>query len=395
MKYFVPTSAADIDEMKNRGDSEGANLEFKSAKLFQKKNDQIFADLSKEITAFGNAGGGVLIIGLEDSNRAISEVLPITDPTKDESWIENGLLSRISPPVQFTIEKIEYGSGFLLVLNVPASRNAPHQASDKRFYARRLFRVDPLLQFEIDDLRRRLTAQTDGATLSVKAEAGLFLIEILNTGSSAIFNIEIAISGISNSEIAAEWNPALGRPYSEPFKVMYPGETRRFPASGFDVLRNKLGDKMSVTLFYTDSNGTTHRSTTDYYLEDFAGDWRQPAPLQDQLETIGSALEKIEREINSLNRHIQKFVDRTTHPSGLSLSLSTLEAITDGANIKWPGADLEPDTLAELLDVDSETAFKIYKGLYRASHFMGGTTKTLEELDIPEAVKDKVRSIFR
>ncbi|PBB52315.1 MULTISPECIES: ATP-binding protein [Mesorhizobium] len=172
MAYFRPRTNHDILEMKERGDAEGAALEYKSSRLFEQKNEKVFETLSKELTGFANAIGGVLIIGIEeDSERRISDIRPIQDPSRNETWLEDGLLSRISPSLQISIERIDVESGHLLVLDVPPSRNAPHQAADKRFYARRLFRIDPLLPFEVEDIRRRVSSLSSGASLSSPSKA--------------------------------------------------------------------------------------------------------------------------------------------------------------------------------------------------------------------------------
>ena len=84
MPYFVPQTLEHILEMRDRGDSENATLEFKSCRLFDQKNDKIFETLSKEITALANSIGGVLIIGVEeDGDRRISEIVPVADGKKE------------------------------------------------------------------------------------------------------------------------------------------------------------------------------------------------------------------------------------------------------------------------------------------------------------------------
>jgi|GEM_PF-5075548 len=112
MTYLRPRTLDDILEMKERGDSEGATLEYKSSRLFEQKNDKVFETLSKEVTALANAIGGILIIGLEEDNdRRIANIVPVQDPLRSETWLEDGLLSRITPSLQLSIERIEVESG--------------------------------------------------------------------------------------------------------------------------------------------------------------------------------------------------------------------------------------------------------------------------------------------
>lgn len=391
MAYFLPQTLSDILEMKDRGDSESATLEFKSCRLFNQKNDKVFETLSKEITAFANSIGGVLIIGVEeDEHRAISEVDPITDNKKHESWIEDGLLSRISPNLHFSITKIEAGEGFLLVINVPASRNAPHQSADKRYYARRLFRVDQLLAFEIDDIRRRAVASSGGANLSVVFRGGAVSFEIENTGIGPIFDIGITIEGIDNDALAREWTPGLGRPYTDPFKIIQPKEKRSFLGAGFEFFEKHLEDRMAVTLHYTDEDEKPQVKTYTYYLKDFYSTARLRRPQEEIIEKGVQNLEKLERTIARLQGDIHKIRESAFFPSGFNLSKTTLSILSGEKDVKWPGGALSFQALAEILEVDFETALKIQRDVLGASHHVGGKNVSLAEVDLPEVVKEKI-----
>lgn len=392
MPYFVPQTLEHILEMRDRGDSENATLEFKSCRLFHQKNDKIFETLSKEITALANSIGGVLIIGVEeDGDRRISEIVPVADGKKDEAWIEDGLLSRITPRLNIAITRIEAVGGHLLVIDVPPSLNAPHQSSDKRYYARRLFRVDPLLAFEIDDIRRRVAAIASGASLSVLFQGGEISFVIANEGIGAVFNVWIQIDGIENSAIAKIWTPGLGRPYTEPFRIIHPGENRNFPGAGFNFFHDHLEDRMDVTLHYADADGNQHTKTYTYYLKDFHSTIRVSSPSEKLLEQGVNNLEKLERRLSDLTRDIHEIRERAFHPSGFNLSRTTLSVLAGEENVKWPGEALSFQALAEILDVEFETAIKIQQEVFGAAHYVGGRNVPLDEIDLADQVKNKIR----
>ena len=389
--YFVPQTLDDIMEMKERGDSENTTLEYKSCLLFNQKNDKIFETLSKEITAFANSIGGVLIIGIEeDKNRGISEVVPITDEKKHESWIEDGLLPRITPSLHFLVKKIEINEGHILVINVPASRNAPHQSADKRYYARRLFRVDQLLAFEIDDIRRRTVAIDGGAKLSVLFQNGEIIFEVENTGIGPIFDIWVSIEGIENNVIASEWTPKLNRPYTEPFKIIHSKEKRNFPGAGFQFFQHHLEDRMDVTIYYTDEDEKQHQKNYTYYLKDFDSTTRLRTPQEELIEKGVQNLEKLERTLSNLSRDIHEMRESAFLPSGFNLSKTTLSVLAGEENVKWPGAVLSFQALAEILEVDFETALEIHRKLFGATHYVGGKNTPLEEIEFPDDVKEKI-----
>lgn len=391
MKYFAPKSLDDILEMKERSDSENATLEFKSCRLFNQKNDKVFEILSKEITAFANSIGGVLIIGIEENDdRSISEVVPITDQKKHESWIEDGLLSRITPSLHFSVNTIEMNGGHILVINVPASRNAPHQSADKRYYARRLFRVDQLLAFEIDDIRRRTVASAGGANLSVLFQSGAISFEIENTGIGPLFDIWITVEGIENNSIAREWTPGLSRPYTDPFKIIHPKEKRSFPGAGFHFFQNHLEDRLDITLHYTDEDEKKHQHTYTYYLKDFGSTTRLKAPQEKLIEQGVRSLERLEETLSNLSRDIREMRESAFLPSGFNLSKTTLSFLAGEENVKWPGSALSPQALAEILEVDIETALKIQREVFGATHYVGGQNTLLKEVELPEEVKEKI-----
>ncbi|MCF3592909.1 ATP-binding protein [Rhodobacteraceae bacterium LMO-12] len=392
MAYLIPRTIHDIQEMKERGDSEGATLEFKSSRLFEQKNDKVFETLSREVTALANAIGGALIIGVEeDGEKRISEIVPIQDTAKDEEWLENGLLSRISPSLQLSIERIEAEGGHLLILDVPASRNAPHQAADKRYYSRRLFRVDPLLSYEVDDIRRRVSSSSTGPSLSLMFEGGGVSFSIKNDALGDVFDVSIQIDKIENSVIAQQWTPGLDRPYTEPFKIIHSGETRNFLGVGFEFLKKHLDDRMDVSLIYFDGEGKQHEKTYTYYLKDFHSTFRLKSPNEDVLDQGVERLENIERSLKELSRSLKTIQDSAFHPTGLNFSKTTLETLSTKANVKWPGQFLTFQALAEILEVDFEVALKVQHEIFGASHLAGGTNQPLEEIDLPEEVKERIR----
>ncbi|MFD1703601.1 helix-turn-helix domain-containing protein [Methylopila henanensis] len=396
MSYFVPQTLEHIVEMRDRGDSENATLEFKSSRLLDQKNDRIFEALSREITALANSIGGVLIIGVEeDSDRRIAMIAPIGDAKKNEAWIEDGLLSRITPSLNFAITRIEASGGHLLVIDVPPSLNAPHQSADKRYYARRLFRVDPLLAFEIDDIRRRVAAIASGASLSVLFQGGEISFVISNEGIGAVFNVWIQIDGIENSTIAKIWSPGLGRPYTEPFRIVHPGERRTFLGASFDFFQEKLGDRMHLTLHYADFDENVHRKYYTYYLKDFDSTITLRSTTEKLLDSGVKNIEKLERRISELARDIHEIRERAFHPSGLNLSKTTLSVLAGKKDIKWPGESLSFQALAEVLDVDSETAIKIQEKLFGAHHYVGGRNVSLNEIDLADEVKNKIRQLLK
>lgn len=392
MAYPIPKSEADLLTMQVDGEAEGPYLEYKSGRLFESKNEKIFETLSKEITAFGNSAGGVIIIGVEeDSNRCISEIKPIFDETKTDSWIENGLLTRINPPISLNINTLDVRGGKIFVIDVPASHAAPHQAGDRKYYARRLYRVDPLLAFEINDIRRRTIENPLRVSMSLSFSEGLINFTIRNEGFVPVFDISINVDGIDNSEIASQWSPPLGRPYSEPFRVLYPESEHHFLGSGYDFFQKKLTDSFVVNLTFTDSEGVAHKKIYQHYLKDYEGTQTQRTNSEKIMKGIETQLTGVNETLRGLLNANKNMNESFVHSSGLNLSKTTLDALSKSQDWKWSGANLSPMALAEVLEVDTDTAYKVYRGLYGQQHIMGGRNIDLSELDVDEDVKDKIQ----
>lgn len=104
---------------------ENSALEFKSAGV---STDT----LAKEMVAFANAQGGVILVGVEDNGR----VSGIDTPRQNETWVSNIVRDCVIPPL-IPIIKIEVIDGQqILYIEVPKGRNKPYQTNTGKFYIR-------------------------------------------------------------------------------------------------------------------------------------------------------------------------------------------------------------------------------------------------------------------
>lgn len=118
---------------------ETSNLEFKSG-------DVEINDVFKEITAFLNTEGGLLIIGspIESKEQrgkktiryCIGEVTYSKFQSKD--WLYQKIFSNITPsPTNIYIKEISHVNGNIFLIEIPQSLAPPHQSnSDGRYYIR-------------------------------------------------------------------------------------------------------------------------------------------------------------------------------------------------------------------------------------------------------------------
>lgn len=153
----------DLLSMKANQIQESLNLEFKSSRALE-KSDKKRIDLSKDVSALANSEGGDIIYGVAEAGNPPSQFGDIDegiDSSKvSPEWVEQVLNSNIQRRINgLRIHPIELKksrpSKYAYVIHIPKSYNAPHQASDKRYYKRFNFESVPMEDFEVRDVHNR------------------------------------------------------------------------------------------------------------------------------------------------------------------------------------------------------------------------------------------------
>lgn len=106
---------------------EGDDLDFKRA------HHEDPDELAKDVAAFANSGGGVLVLGVADDKGCASAATPVAVGDPIQRHIQQVMASRIRPFVHGVelraIPTAQPGHGFLVVI-VPESSQAPHAVVD-------------------------------------------------------------------------------------------------------------------------------------------------------------------------------------------------------------------------------------------------------------------------
>lgn len=154
------TTEQDLLGLIDAATQENSALEYKACAALEntepRKNE-----LSKDVSAFANSGGGELIYGvLEQDNipTGLDTGFDPAGPIKRE-WIEQVIGSRIKPKIQDIVIRPIALTGpnagrFAYVLEIPQSHTA-HQAADKKYYKRRNFIAEAMEDYEIRDVLNR------------------------------------------------------------------------------------------------------------------------------------------------------------------------------------------------------------------------------------------------
>lgn len=137
-------------------------------------------ELSKQLSAFANSGGGTLVYGIKDApsghTRHVDEggVNLALKGRSTKEWLEDVIPNLVDMPLSrfnvYTIintsaqSNIDPGKGIILI-EINDSEQAPHQARDKRYYARVSGKSKPISHRMVLDIMGRATHPKMGLSL--------------------------------------------------------------------------------------------------------------------------------------------------------------------------------------------------------------------------------------
>jgi hypothetical protein len=155
---------ADLAEL---GPGEHDFREYKESAFLDRGGEvagDFLASLSKQVSAFGNGGGGVLILGVDDRGRVDGGVRTSLKSGGVRAWLEDVIPNCVDPPLPafnvFEVLPASDASSILpghavYVLELPSSDAAPHQALDHRYYLRIAGKSRPMGHVHVQDVLRR------------------------------------------------------------------------------------------------------------------------------------------------------------------------------------------------------------------------------------------------
>jgi hypothetical protein len=141
---------------------EGPQLDYKAAGALS-SDEKMKAQITKDVSAFANSNGGLLIYGLreyaeKDKQHLVERIDPIDRRDFSKEWLEH-IIARIQPRVSVTVHPVQLASAgehVAYVLEISQGKTA-HQAADLRYYQRFNFESVPMADYQIRDVMRRRT----------------------------------------------------------------------------------------------------------------------------------------------------------------------------------------------------------------------------------------------
>jgi hypothetical protein len=151
----------DIERIVAISAEESLYLEFKSSGSISQQ-DSIKSEISKDISAFANSDGGIIIYGIVEEKYKASSLSPIDGNVFTKEWLEQVISSRIQrriPEYQiFPIRIDNHIEKTIYLVKVNRSNSGPHMASDGRYYKRSNVQVIKMEEYEVRDHYFRINA---------------------------------------------------------------------------------------------------------------------------------------------------------------------------------------------------------------------------------------------
>ncbi|MBL7129512.1 MAG: ATP-binding protein [Ignavibacteria bacterium] len=159
MNSFYDKSNYTQNDIENLiGEEENLHLEFKD-KDSLKRNQKM--EISKDISAFANSTGGIIIYGIKEEDHVAKEFSFIDGNEITKEWIEDIIYGNIERRLTgVEIIPIRFDDDFnktIYVIKISQSINSPHMCGYKKYYKRNNFQSIAMEEYEVRDSYSRVS----------------------------------------------------------------------------------------------------------------------------------------------------------------------------------------------------------------------------------------------
>jgi hypothetical protein len=323
---IFPTTLKEIKALIDDGIQESLHLDYKEARAVGKTSKQK-ADFGKDVSAFANSDGGVLIYGIQEKGHLPVAITGIDHSQYTREFIEQTIRTNISQPtpnftvVQIPIDKKES----VYSVMVEKSYGTPHQCKeDKKFYRRHNFESVPMESYEINDVRNRLQTVPSLVNISAKLEPVLSVfLEIKNVGNQVARNVSF-----SYSEDLAFWvTDQKAKIFDIGIKYFPPQQKYRFRYGFINSIyheTSKIPAQFEILVSYNHPL-YTERITESFGIDllSYFGSYAEKSDTFQQGEKIEKSIKELTGELKKINNYFSQLT-KITESTGLNLSVATV-----------------------------------------------------------------------
>jgi len=172
-------SLEDLRTILAGGLDEHRRCEFKRSEALKKDNGSK-EEISKDVSAFANADGGFILYGVDQPKGQPAKIDALGIDSKEFSveWLDNILASHIAPPIkEIRIVSIPHTNPgrSIYVVCIPKSKEAPHQAKDRKYYSRLNTTCQALQEFEVKRLYfQNILSQSEYRKLQAQVRESIY-----------------------------------------------------------------------------------------------------------------------------------------------------------------------------------------------------------------------------
>ncbi|RZL17067.1 MAG: ATP-binding protein [Pedobacter sp.] len=277
MKSFYDKDDYTIDDLQLLIDNqveESIYLDFKSSGSLE-KSDKKRSELSKDVAAFANSDGGIIVYGIKEVNHVASEFSFIDGDEFTKEWIETIINSyvqrRISDVKIYPIRVDGNIKKSLYVVKIPYSYDAPHQSKDNRYYKRYNFMSVPMEEYEVRQSYNRKD-KTDLIIDNVLIHIGSSIVQGANYLRSLNLALVFQVTNVSNSieqmyKIEVHINRKILASGNPPNFMRNEDETAIFSFPNTSPLfQDEVTSIATIPLLFNSSNRTLLWEPVDVYL---------------------------------------------------------------------------------------------------------------------------------
>ena len=397
LPYDHPESLEDLKSIIDRGLTESIHLEFKRSDAL--RTDKARCEISKDVSAFANSDGGVIIYGIDEQDHKPASLDSGIDPkTCSKEKLEDIIKSQVAPRLQgLRISPIQLGADrFAYVVSVPRSERGPHQDRvTKRYFKRHNFSSSPMEDYEVRDIRNRRVVLPALISVRVDVVRGMLLeVVVENIGDAAASDIRFTV------DPPLYWEHGEPHAFAQGIGSLQPKKKLNFPyGMGSTVLG---GTSKHVREFAVDATYFHHgaqKRITDRFeidLTSLNGTLQEETDLQIQAERLEKALGKLTKEVETIKHRLDR-LSNLADPTGLALSVTSLRNLAHLLGMPSRIEKIDPctcswQTFQEVLALDPRTATQLC-AFFRRMHeskplidIEGMTPELMERLQLHFAI---------